>query len=198
MVEHLFADFLNDERVYRDAERYWVDLWESIDKDIRKGWNQPWFQPLPPSIGEGNPIFSAVSLRLRRGVRIIQSAPAEKGLEFVAYPDTFGGSVFDPHAIHELVISCALSDAAAGVALALMRTWVEGKGIDFDAYDAGLVPSNDSIVETIFADHNFVSQTVLGTSGDCEEGRIFPNSLTRRNLRAKDDDAFRVYGALVA
>jgi len=198
MVQHLFAEFLSDERVYRDAERYWFDLWEGVEKDSRKGWHQPWFQPLPPSISQGNPIFSAVSLRLRRGVRIIQSAPAEEGLEFVAYPDTFGGSVFDPHAIHELVISCALSDAAARLALSLIRPWVEGKGVNFDVCEAGLIASNDSIRETIFADHNFVSQMVLGTSGDCEEGRIFPSSLMRRNLGAKDDDAFRVYGALVA
>lgn len=142
MVEHLFANFLNDEGVYRNAERYWIDLWESIDEDVRKGWSQPWFQPLPPSISEGNPIFSAVSLRLRRGIRIIQSAPTEKGLEFVAYPDTFGGSASDPETIHELVISCALSDVAARFALLLMRAWVEGKDVDFGIYEAELISSN--------------------------------------------------------
>jgi len=169
MVEHLLPDFLKDERVYHDAERFWVDLWESIDKDTRDGWNRPWFQPLPPSIGEGNPIFSAVSARLKRGIRIIQFAPSEKGLEFVAYPDTFGGSASDPNSIHELVISCALSDATARLALSLIRAWVEGKGIDFDVCEAGLIASGTHLSQVIFADQNLVSQSDLRNSGDREE-----------------------------
>jgi hypothetical protein len=137
MVKHLFANFLEDEKVYLEAERYWIDLWEKIDPETREshGWKQPWFQALPPSISEGNPIFSAVSLRERRGIRIIQAAPVEKGLEFVTYPDTFGGSVFDTGAINELVISCALSDEAARVALSKMVPWVEGKAVCFEVDD---------------------------------------------------------------
>ncbi len=145
MVEHLYSDFLKDELVYHDAERYWADLWNQIDAGTRhsKGWRHPWFQPLPPSISEGNPIFSAVSLRLRRGIRVIQSEDrTEKGMEFLAYLDTFGGSAFDPQAIHELVISCALSDVAARVACSLMIPWVEGKGFSFDLSDAGLISTN--------------------------------------------------------
>ena len=157
MVKHLFPDFLTDEAVYRDVERYWIELWEKIDPNVRDRWAQPWFQPLPPSISEGNPIFSAVSPCMRRGIRVIQSAPAEKGLEFVAYPDTFGGSVYEPNTIHELVISCALSDVAARVALSLMRPWVEGNGVNFDVYEAGLIISNNPINEIVFADYNLVS-----------------------------------------
>jgi hypothetical protein len=143
MVNHLFSSFLEDESVYFEAERFWVDLWEQIDAKTRDrhGWKQPWFQPLPPSIGEGNPIFSAVSLLERRGIRIIQSVPVEQGLEFVAYPDTFGGPISDPNAINELVISCALSDEAARVALSKMVDWVEGKAACFDVDDAGLIVS---------------------------------------------------------
>ncbi len=106
MITHLFPDFLKDDGVYLEVAQFWIDLWESIGANNRFGWNQPWFQPLPPAIGQGNPIFSAVSPRRRRGIRIIQAAPSERGLEFVAYPDTFGGSIFDPDTIHELVISC--------------------------------------------------------------------------------------------
>ncbi len=62
MVEHLYPNFLHDEGVYAQVEQYWIDLWEKIDPKIRDGWKQPWFQPLAPSISEGNPIFSA-SLR---------------------------------------------------------------------------------------------------------------------------------------
>jgi hypothetical protein len=132
MIEHLYQNFLHDEKIYAQVEQFWIDLWQKIDPAIRDGWQQPWFQLLPPSISEGNPIFSAVSHRLKRGIRILQSEPTEKGLEFVAYPDTFDGSIFDAKAIHELVISCALSDAAARIALSLMMPWVEGKAISFD------------------------------------------------------------------
>jgi hypothetical protein len=174
MVEHLFPGFLRDEQAYRNAELYWIEVWQAIDSEIRKPWSQPWFQPLPPSIGEGNPIFSAVSLELRRGIRIIQFAPTEKGLEFVAYPDTFGGSISDPNSIRELVISCALSDVAVRVALSLMHPWAQGDEIDLGACEAGLVRSNSRLGESVFADRNLVPPRAYKTSGGGAEERIFP------------------------
>ena len=152
MADHLYSNFLHDEKVYARVEQHWIELWEKIDPAIRARWQQPWFQPLPPSISEGNPILSAVYRPLKRGIQILQSEPVENGLEFVAYLDTFGGSIFDPNAIHELVISCALSDAAATLALSLMRSWVGGKAVSFDLYEAGLIASNDSRVERVYAD----------------------------------------------
>jgi hypothetical protein len=152
MVEHLYPNFLHDESIYAQVEQFWIDLWGKIDPAIRDGWQQPWFQPLPPSISEGNPIFSAVSPFLKRGIRILQSEPVEKGLEFVAYPDTFGGSTFDPNAIHELVISCALSDAAARIGLSLITRWVEGKAVSFELHEAGLIASDGSRFERIYSD----------------------------------------------
>jgi hypothetical protein len=175
VVKHLHPNFLEDEGVYTSVEWYWTDLWEKIDSNLRKGWKQPWFQPLPPSIGEGNPIFSAVSLLLRRGIRIIQYEPTDKGLEFVAYPDTFGGSIFDPYAIHELVISCALSDEAARIALSLMLPWVEGKAVRFDTYEVGLMATNDPIVERIFANLNLVSEAGMISCNESSDEAIFPH-----------------------
>jgi hypothetical protein len=174
MVTHMFPNFLEDEQVYREVESYWAHLWEQIDANSRvaNGWHQPWFQPLPPSIGQGNPIFSAVSPRLRRGIRIIQAEPTEKELEFVAYPDTFGGPVFDPHAIHELVISCALSDAAAWVAFSLMSRWVEGKGLSFDLSEAGLVPSIDFADERIYAHDLLLPEASMITIHDSTDENI--------------------------
>ncbi len=134
MVKHLHSDFLHDDRAYALAERFWVDLWQQVDPHGRAnfGWRQPWFEPLPRELSEGNPIFSAVSPRLRRGIRVIQSEPTESGLEIVSYPDTFGGPVYDPASINELVISCVLSDVAASSALNLMRQWVVGESVSFD------------------------------------------------------------------
>jgi hypothetical protein len=134
MVNHLYSNFLSDDREYRLSEEHWVRLWEQVDPPgrARFGWHQPWFQPLPRSLGEGNPIFSAVSPMLRRGIRVIQHAPTEPGLEIQAWPDCFGGSSSDPDRIEELVISCALSDQASEVVLSLMEPWVKGEPFDFD------------------------------------------------------------------
>lgn len=144
MVTHIFPNFLQDERVYAQAEQYWIKLWNEIKLIDREenGWTQPWFQPLPPNLSEGNPIFSAVSLVLRRGIRILQSEPTERGVELFAYPDTFGGTIFDPSAIHELVISCALSDLAGLNAISLMRPWVAGKTITFEMQESGMFLMN--------------------------------------------------------
>ena len=60
-------------------------------------------------------------------------------MEFFAYPDTFGGTIYDPEAIHELVISCALSDAAASLAKSLLGPWVANKSLSFDQNDPGQV-----------------------------------------------------------
>jgi hypothetical protein len=175
MVEHLFPDFLLNERVYLDAGQHWVGLWDQVAADSRvsNGWTQPWFQPLPPSISEGNAIFSAVSHRLRRGIRVIQSAPTESGLEFVAYLDTFGGSPFDPNAIHELVISCGLSDEAARVSLSLIVPWVEGKAVGFDAYEAGLMASDDLTGDKIvYANIKICYDTGISPASDYTDEEI--------------------------
>ena len=140
MVRHFFSRFLHDEAEYRASERFWLDLWNQIDSRDRfgYGWKAPWFEPLPPDLSEGNPIFSAVSVELRRGIRIIQDEPKEGGLELVAYPDTFDGPIHDPRSIKELVVSCALSDVAARVALEFMRPWVADQKIRFDFDNAYL------------------------------------------------------------
>lgn len=155
MVKHLFPNFLQDERVYVQVERFWLDLWQQLDPDERvsHGWIHPWFEPLPPSISEGNPIFSAVSTSLRRGVRILQYEPTDKSLEFYAYPDSFGGSIFEPQTIHELVISCALSDVAAKYSKQLMLPWIQGRPISLDLSEAGLITSNFHKIEMSFDDY---------------------------------------------
>lgn len=128
MVTHLYPDFLEDERVYAQAVQHWLDLWKSIDPAMREGnrWEQPWFPALLPDVAEGNPIFSAYSPSLKRGIRVLQAEPTRDRVEFFAYMDTFGK-------INELIISCALSDAASDLAMDLMKPWVSGEAIPFDA-----------------------------------------------------------------
>ncbi|HZW31168.1 MAG TPA: hypothetical protein VFF52_10705, partial [Isosphaeraceae bacterium] len=98
--------------------------------------------------------FSAVSPMLRRGIRVIQHAPTEHGLEIQAWPDWFGGSPSDPDRIKELIISCALSDQASEVVLSLMEPWVKGKPFDFDEeHLSSIVARNRELTPSDLSSH---------------------------------------------
>lgn len=131
MIENLYPNFLEDPQDYRSSEEFWKRLWKDMSQTARERyeWRQPWFDPLPWDVSQGSPIFSAVSDTLKRGVRILQSPPTGKGLEFFVYTDRFGGSIFDPDSIQELVISCALSQPAADLASSIISKWVENNAI---------------------------------------------------------------------
>lgn len=146
MVRNLFPQFLEDPEQYRLSERYWEDLWGQIDPFHRANfeWIHPWLGTGSPDIKDGNPVFSAYSPVLGRGVRIIQQAPIESGLDIQVWLDTFGGEITNPDRIHELVISCALSDVASKVALTLMSSWVRGQSLSFRRNEAGLFLPSDS------------------------------------------------------
>jgi hypothetical protein len=142
MVTHLFKNYLADPNEYRQAEAYWLGLWETVDPEPKSfyGWRTPWVNTGSPSILDGNPMFSAYSPAVRRGVRIIQHPPTNNQLEFAYWLDTYGGPDTDPESIQELVIACALSDAASAPAVSLMNAWVAGESvrIDFQAeYEHG-------------------------------------------------------------
>ncbi len=70
----------------------------------------------------------------------------------MAYPDTFGGSIYDPNAIHELVISCASQTWRRGSRFRKMLPWAEGKGVSFDLYDAGFMACSGSRIERIYSE----------------------------------------------
>jgi len=46
---------------------------------------------------------------------------------------TFGDDLADPDRIHELGISCALSDAAASRARRLKGSWISGQALSFES-----------------------------------------------------------------
>lgn len=116
-----------------------------MEKRIYSDWSYPWISTGAPDLLDGNPIFSAVSHSKRRGVRIIQHEPTSNKLEIQAWTDLVGGKLIDPDAVEELVISCALSDAAAEFAAAIIERWVERKSIPFKRNEVGrIVPDHES------------------------------------------------------
>ena len=149
MIDHIYANFLNDPMQYSLSESYWQTLWMGIHYQDRSrfGWQQPWFQPLPPKLGQGNPIFSAVSPVLRRGIRVIQHEPTTESLEIQAWADSFGGLITDPESIKELVIACALSNLSAGVALEIIRPWVANRPVSFRTPMLGAVALPSGLIQ---------------------------------------------------
>ena len=131
MVQHLCKSFLADAAEYELAQARWRHLWEKLvaTEKLEAEWQVPWFVPEfvnGTPMRDGNPIFSAVSPTLRRGVRIIQHEPTADRLELDYWLDTFGSE----QSISELVISCALSDQAEQHASALIRAWITTGRVD--------------------------------------------------------------------
>lgn len=135
MITNLFPHFLEDAEQYELSERYWRDLWERTAPAHREQfqWKSPWIGTGSPDIKDGNPIFSAHSPALKRGIRVIQEEPIGSELDIRAWLDTFGGDLAGPDQIHELVISCTLSDAAASIARRLMESWISGQALNLES-----------------------------------------------------------------
>jgi hypothetical protein len=139
MVKNLFGNFLEDPDEYQQSERYWMGVWSEVVGSARYDdkWQTPWLGTGSLLIKDGNPIFSAFSPVLRRGIRVVQQEPIEPGLDFQVWLDTFGGGPTDPDSVHELVIACVLSDVAAYHARTSMMTWVAGDSMSFSRDGGG-------------------------------------------------------------
>lgn len=131
MVTHYYPNFLADEEEYQGAQEFWNHLWADTDSIARDlyAWRTPWLTTGSPAILDGNPIFSAFSPTMTKGLRIIQYAPVTHHPELSYWLDTFGGHLTDPRSVHELVIACALSDEAALAARKLMNLWIMNQPI---------------------------------------------------------------------
>ena len=139
MVTALFPNFLRNDEEYEESVRYWVNLWNRVDEFNRTslGWSFPWVGTGSPLIKDGNPIFSAISPGLRRGVRIIQAEPIDSELDIQVWLDTFGGDLNDPTSIQELVIACVLSEEAARIAFDLISQWIQGLSVSIHYDESG-------------------------------------------------------------
>jgi hypothetical protein len=129
MAKLLFPQFLSDVGQYEQAEAYWREMWAAVVSLAGRAheWRSPW---LDNRFGDGspcrdgNPIFSAVNDREKRGVQILQyqhTAPDEVDLDW--WLDFFGEKT-EPTSIQKLVVSCVLSDCTAGKVQDLLVDWV--------------------------------------------------------------------------
>jgi tetratricopeptide (TPR) repeat protein len=115
----LHPHFLMDAAEYDRAAGAWLTLWSGLPSPARAGWETPW---VDESWRDGNPIFSAWSPALRKGIRIIQHEGDEEN--FVFWSNTFGGASGSPGTVDELVISCAQTPGTMGRARELVVRWL--------------------------------------------------------------------------
>ena len=118
-----FPNSLADVDAYNASSKAWAETWAATDEFVRRigGWTSPW---LDESWRDGNPIFSAWSKTLRRGLRIIQHDDPSL---FSVWRNTFGGRG-SADAVDELVVSCALTDETIEQVRRLMFRWLRDRG----------------------------------------------------------------------
>lgn len=127
MAQWLFPDFLENSKTYADAKQFWESLCQKIlsETGLETSWQIPW---MDNAFLDGNPIFSAVSKRNHRGVRIVQEVPGEADDLDLDWWLEYVGEKTSPDAIQELVIACCPSRSNITEIERLLREWVE-KGI---------------------------------------------------------------------
>jgi hypothetical protein len=124
MNDALFPDFRDAPRVYEQSVKFWrEDVWRIIPEDSRRGWETPWFARQASGLEDGNPIFSAWSPAVRRGLQVIQVQPGESDNDLTWWMDFFGGEATDPNAIAKLVIVCVPSHSKVARLRSLIDEW---------------------------------------------------------------------------
>ena len=125
MAQILYANFLEDRRVYSLAKTYWKRFFDQLATahgfSYRSYINDA-------NDYDGNPIFSAYLPEKKRAVRVIQIDPneVEDNILTTAWMDTIELEEGQP-AIDELVIYTVLTAETRGRCAALIQQWVLGE-----------------------------------------------------------------------
>jgi len=112
-----FREYRTDELQYMNLELYWLYLFKDVIGGNANGAWRAWHPP--DEEREGNPIFSAINLELKRGVRVIQHA---RGEDQVHYSQGGNYFPFQPYLNHttaealepelEILELCFLADVS--------------------------------------------------------------------------------------
>jgi hypothetical protein len=132
-VPILYRNFLEDYKQYKEVENFWQEVWNEIKSDKKSSdeWRTPWFENAfadGTPCQDGNPIFSAVSSKIGKAIRIIQLNPESHEKSFGWWLDTFGDENMAGEPIKELVVACVLNTGNCEKAKVMMRDWLESKG----------------------------------------------------------------------
>ncbi|MEL6968720.1 MAG: hypothetical protein AAFZ63_23460 [Bacteroidota bacterium] len=125
MGKILFANFLEDKRVYHLAYLFWKTFFERLTDAT----NLEYTTYLnTDNDQDGNPIFHAYLPTRKRALRIVQADPseAEEEVDIKAWLDEVQ-PIPDIAPVPELVIDVILSEGTKKVGQRLIRAWVEAE-----------------------------------------------------------------------
>lgn len=126
MGQILFANFLEDKRVYHLARLFWQRHVKNIAE--QEGLE---FQSYLNTESEfdGNPLFNAYFPSINKAIRIIQVDPAEasEDVDLKAWLDKIEIGTNDKSQTTELVIDTVLSEGSKFPGKQLITHWIEGK-----------------------------------------------------------------------
>lgn len=125
MGKILFANFLEDKRVYHLAYLFWKSFFQRLTSAVNLG-----FTTYLNTKGDcdGNPIFHAYLPDRQRALRIIQVDPSEtvEAIDIKAWVDQVQ-LLSEETTVPELVIDMVLSEEAKVVGQKLIQAWVEAE-----------------------------------------------------------------------
>ncbi|MEM1214777.1 MAG: hypothetical protein AAGJ82_03785 [Bacteroidota bacterium] len=143
MANYLYANFLENKKVYNLAKAYWGRLLNSVLEE--QGYSHtPYINQLQGAKKEydGNPIFSAYIPEASRAIRVIQVDPKEEGDDLSAWIDKIElNQTSEQRETEELVLDIKLSKGARNIAEELMKKWIKKQ-------------LNDSIIDEVLAQHS--------------------------------------------
>lgn len=126
---HYFSNYLDDEDVYNALEKYWIDMFymllqqENIDSS---DWICPYYNTTfgnGKKMMDGNPIFSAISEKRNKVIKIIQESP--KDGDVLSY--WINSSIGNNQSQKELVIICTLNNCNLKKIKDIIISWIKGK-----------------------------------------------------------------------
>ncbi|MCB0637113.1 MAG: hypothetical protein KDC54_10875 [Lewinella sp.] len=126
MGQVLFANFLEDKRVYHLARMHWERLFAKLTEDLGLSWRA--YLNTADDF-DGNPIFHAYLPEINRAVRIIQADPTEAADEEDISFWLDNTWVSEHHQdVPELVLDMVHSRSAEQKGKALLTAWLASGG----------------------------------------------------------------------
>ena len=159
-MKYLHADFLESSRPYEQARSFWRSLLEEAQMRHDVRWQIPWLNELPAELQDGNPIFTAWSPLLRRGLRVIQRRPSVELPDLGYWLDVFGGGLHEPGAVEELVLNCSPSVELVPQLQALMSSWISGARVSVSFDVPQLITEGRQLVLPVLSHHVDVGAAV--------------------------------------
>lgn len=121
----MFHNFLTDDKIYEEVEKFWCQIFEEILASMGKK-KEDWIVPFYTTafangkrFMDGNPIFSAKATTSAKSIRIIQHELMAENEKLLVW--------FDTDEKNEMVISCELNNSILAKIKTEITRFIENK-----------------------------------------------------------------------